>query len=90
MAHLLEILQIQKKKKDICDTLSGAKCGVLDDRVWTLNQQVVGLARFLPQYIDKKIKEEEFSKEEDEHETSSEWGGAMLGFSQEAKQFYKA
>ena len=90
VAHLIEVLQMQKKKKDTCDALLGAKCGVLDDRVWILNQQVVGLARYPPQYIDKKIKEEDFSKEDEEHETNSDRGGVTLGFSQEAKQFYKA
>ena len=59
VAHLIEVLQMQRKKKDTCDALAGARCGVLDDRVWTLNQQVVGLARFPPHYADKKIKEEE-------------------------------
>ena len=90
MAYLLEVLQMQKKKKDICDALSGAKYGVLHDCMRILNQQVVGLARFPLQYRDKKIKEEEFPKEEDEQETNSDRGGATLGFLQEVKQFYKA
>ena len=90
VAHLMEVLQMQRKKKDTCDALAGARCGVLDDRVWTLNQQVVGLARFPPHYADKKIKEEEVPMEEDGPETLSDHGGVTLGFSQEAKQFYKA
>ena len=33
VVDLIEVLQMQRRKKDTCDALSGAKCGVIDDRV---------------------------------------------------------
>ena len=90
VTDLLEILQLQRKKRDTCDALTGAKCGVPDDRVWVLNQQVVGLSRFPLHYSRRKVKEEEFSADEADMSSASDHGGAVVGFSHEAKQFYKA
>ena len=89
VTDLLEILQLQRKKRDTCDALTGTKCGVPDDRVWVLNQQVVGLSRFPLHYLRGKVKEEEFSADEADISSASDHGGAVVGFSHEAKQFYK-
>ena len=87
---LLEVLSLQKKKKDTCDVLENAQCGVPNDCVWTLDRQVIGLVRHFLMYSSGRVKEEKLSSDEREVEEGNEMGGLHVGFSQEAKQFYKA
>ena len=87
---LLEVLSLQKKKKDTCDVLENAQCRVPNDCVWMLDRQVIGLARHFLMYSSGRVKEEKLSSDEREVEEGNEMEGIHVGFSQEAKQFYKA
>ena len=90
VSALAEVLQIQKKKKDTCDALAGAKYGVFDDRVWAFLPLAAGMSRSPSQPSNMKTKEEYFSGDEGEHDEENEQGKTVGGFSHEAKQFYKA